>query len=108
MIPTDHLPKPLPRWKCHKEVTAARIKELKPEYGVQMRIRLCVDLGDDVNGYIPVTSEYLEKHRPEPGGYFLKPPVTHPIGKQQLDLLQSQLSYMRLYSEILDERLQAQ
>jgi hypothetical protein len=151
MIPTDHLPKPLPRWKCHKEVTAARIKEIQD---LGDTVHLTVDLGGDVYGYVLVDWKYMNRHKPAPGGYyvryangyesyspaeafeagytriagdwrarveqekreldenirkltaFLEPPITHPVGRRQIDLLHMQLSYMKLYSTVLEQRLQ--
>lgn len=132
-------------------MTAARIKSIA-EFGVATR--LTVDLGDNIDGFVMVAAEYVEKHKPTVGGYyvryadgyesyspaeafeggytriasdwrsrveqekhelddkiakltaFLEPPLTHPIGRQQIDLLHSQLSYMKLYSTILAQRLQ--
>lgn len=62
-------PTALPRWKCHKEVTAARIKAIS-DFGELAR--LIVDLGANVDGYVHVSAEYMNKHKPMPGGYFVR------------------------------------
>ena len=60
----------MPRYKCHKEVWALKIKEIQP-----------VNLGEDgavivpeENGYAPfrVTGKYMQKHKPIEGGYFVQ------------------------------------
>lgn len=58
----------LPKYQSHKQVWALKIKEVmchaaKPEGAIIPEDR----------GYAPiaVSKEYLEKHNPQPGGYFV-------------------------------------
>lgn len=76
----------LPRYRCHKEVYAVKIK------AVEKRVTTIAELdrilsetptdGDDIGGYIQpveesgigvisVSSEFMRKHNPEAGGYFV-------------------------------------
>ena len=62
----------MPRYKCHKEVWALKIKDISlghqhdddTEYAVITPVE---------ERYAPfeVSKEYLEKHRPEVGGYYV-------------------------------------
>jgi hypothetical protein len=55
----------LPKYKCHKEVRAAKIETVMGlKYGAAMLY--FADLPE-----IRVSREYYEKHRPVPGGYFV-------------------------------------
>jgi hypothetical protein len=54
----------LPRYKCHKEVHALKIGAVS----VINRMLIPVDLN---YGPIRVTTDYLAKHRPETGGYYV-------------------------------------
>jgi hypothetical protein len=60
----------LPRYKCHKEVRALRIKEINCEPSNP-------DAGADIipidSAYSPieVSVEYLMKHSPQPNGYYV-------------------------------------
>lgn len=66
-------PAPLPRYKCHKEVCAVKIaaieqspaKEVYP--GGSYRI-IPVDEGV---GPLLVGTDFIDKHKPEVGGYFV-------------------------------------
>ena len=63
----------MPKYKSHKEVWALKIKDISlghtrddgTEYGV---------ITPEEEGYAPfeVSKEYLEKHDPEVGGYFVQ------------------------------------
>lgn len=65
----------LPRYKCHKEVRAVKIKELSQAPADQERLHA----GGDwylmhEEGITPILvghDEYVLKHNPEPGGYFV-------------------------------------
>ena len=59
----------MPRYRCHKEVFALKIKAIEPGH--------FIDGGATVipveEGYAPfkVTEEYLRKHNPQAGGYYV-------------------------------------
>jgi hypothetical protein len=62
----------MPRWKCHKEVCAFKIREIRmigepPISGDQQRAMLVSTDG----GTTIVTAEYMKKHRPQIGGYYV-------------------------------------
>ena len=57
----------MPRWKCHKEVSAFKITgiNIPPEQdGGFVKIS-----GDGI--VMEVTKEYMGKHRPQVGGYYV-------------------------------------
>lgn len=56
----------MPRYKCHKEVWALKIEDVK-RLGGQAVIFPAEE------GYAPfdVSEEYVTKHNPQPGGYFV-------------------------------------
>ena len=56
--------KELPKYKCHKEVWALKIKEVKTDPGV-------IVPEDESYEPIPVGESYIEKHKPEAGGYLV-------------------------------------
>jgi hypothetical protein len=70
---------PLPRYKCHKEVCALKIKVVEFDCDHPERARSNIGNGTLATivptdeGYAPfrVGHEYLTKHRPEKGGYFV-------------------------------------
>lgn len=73
---TDNLPEygtdgtSMPRWKCHKEVFAFKIREIRmigepPVSSTDQRAMLVSTDG----GVVTVTAEYMRKHRPQIGGY---------------------------------------
>jgi hypothetical protein len=62
----------MPRYQCHKQVWALKIKEIETtertaegKYGVHLAF--------EDEGYAPiaVSQEYFEKHSPEVGGYYV-------------------------------------
>lgn len=67
----------MPRYKCHKEVSALKIKSIEHDFDVAQRE------GRETDGKIILTSEdpgcapvkvdmeWFEKHGPEVGGYFV-------------------------------------
>lgn len=59
----------LPRYKCHKEVWALKIKEIKNSN----RLDGSVVITPVEERYAPfrVDFEYVQKHKPEVGGYFV-------------------------------------
>lgn len=58
----------MPRYKCHKEVWALKIKSIEAS---QHRAYFIVP---DEPGYGPfeVSVEYINKHKPEVGGYYVR------------------------------------
>ncbi len=59
----------LPRYKCHKTVWAIEIQGVIHDPGASV---LLVPV--EGSGFEPfaVSREYLEKHRPQPNGYYVK------------------------------------
>lgn len=62
----------LPRWKCHKEVAAAKIVRIHgPHVDGSRELVLTFDGGSEaVSQY--VDAAWFHKHKPEPGGYFVE------------------------------------
>lgn len=54
----------LPRWKCHKEVNAAKITAVNPTPAGAV---LLLDNGDSVE----VNLLWQDRHRPQVGGYYV-------------------------------------
>jgi len=63
----------LPKYRSHKEVWAVKIKNVLTN--AQMSDGAIVP-EDEGYGSIPVSGEYLQKHLPSPGGYY----VVYPDG----------------------------
>lgn len=63
----------MPRYKCHKEVWALKIHALEPDHlpGEETAGGLKVVPADA--GFAPflVSREYVQKHKPEMGGYYV-------------------------------------
>jgi len=71
-VSTDEAAKvQLPRWKCHKEVWAAKILSVEPG-PEQCRLGLTVRGDDSEDGSVVVTEAWFEKHAPVAGGYFVQ------------------------------------
>lgn len=64
----QHTAATLPRYKCHKEVQAFKIREIKfaPEQDGGSAHLVSMD-----GGFFSVNAEYMKKHRPQIGGYFV-------------------------------------
>ena len=64
----------MPRYKCHKEVWALKIKEvhLSKDTEASDGCRGAMLVPED-EGYAPffVSSEYVFKHKPQAGGYYV-------------------------------------
>lgn len=62
----------LPRYKCHKEVRALKIKHVRIVF-VGDGIPVEVWIHPEDAGYAPfrVSTEYKLKHNPQPGGYYV-------------------------------------
>lgn len=64
----------MPRYKCHKIVWALKIKALTDTSSPQEESDGSLLLTPEEDGYAPfrVDREYVRKHRPEVGGYFVQ------------------------------------
>lgn len=56
----------LPRWQCHKQVTAARIERMESRHDGGATLYFAGGLS------VPVTWGYVERCRPEVGGYWVR------------------------------------
>ena len=56
----------MPRYRCHKEVWALKIAGVKIANGQ-------ATITPDESGFAPfnVTADYIAKHNPQPGGYYV-------------------------------------
>ncbi len=58
----------LPKYKCNKEVWAVKIKQILLNYeGYSGALIKSYELFN-----LFVSSDYMSKHKPEPGGYYVK------------------------------------
>lgn len=60
----------LPRWKCHKIVRAVQIESITKSDD-KYTIKPVIDDKNKRMGLIIVDSEFIEKHNPQVGGYFV-------------------------------------
>lgn len=60
----------MPRYKCHKQVWALKIAEITEPTDITGTARTIVPVDE---GYAPfvVDGAYMEKHKPEVGGYYV-------------------------------------
>jgi len=63
------LPPQLPRWKCHKEVAAVKIAEIRLNVPESTAILVSEKCPHVISIRVPFT--YLEKHEPVVGGYYV-------------------------------------
>lgn len=56
----------LPRYKCHKIVQAAKITEISDASSTGRKLFF-----GEINGRTEATNDWLEKHKPGIGGYFV-------------------------------------
>jgi len=63
----DQATREMPKYKCYKEVHALKIADIRPEKDGGVTI-----VPED-EGYGPflVDKDYVSKHAPQPGGYFV-------------------------------------
>lgn len=61
--------KELPRYKCHKEVWALKIKDVLIERRINGRVTIIPE--DTSYASFDVSQEYYQKHNPKPGGYYV-------------------------------------
>ena len=62
----------LPKYKCHKEVWALKIKEILPNEATGDCF--VIEPTDKRYAQFHVPIAYVTKHKPEPGGYYVKYP----------------------------------
>jgi hypothetical protein len=69
----DKQKKPLPRYRCHKEVQALKIKDVVHQDGPGDPQEASAILTFEEPGYDPirVSAEYVKKHNPQAGGYLV-------------------------------------
>lgn len=62
----------MPRYVCHKKVWALKIKALEPIEGSSGKLA-GISMYPVEPGYAPILLDgaYMEKHRPEVGGYYV-------------------------------------
>ena len=60
----------LPKWKCHKIVEAAEVEAIKPYEDGQWFLSLAVGDGE-IEPHL-VSREFMQKHKPRVGGYFVR------------------------------------
>lgn len=65
------VPSPLRRYRCHKEVEAFKIREILSTAKMGDESDGSAILTADNGGRVTVTAEYMRKHRPQIGGYFV-------------------------------------
>ncbi|WP_328186976.1 hypothetical protein [Marinobacter sp. OP 3.4] len=63
----------MPKYRSHKEVWALKIKEVLCD---REKTEGTIIPEDEGYGPVPVTGEYLQKHNPQAGGYY----VVYPDG----------------------------
>ena len=65
--------KEMPKYKRHKEVWALKIKSIAKELAEYREIDGSATITPEEEGYEPfkVSSEYMNKHQPEVGGYYV-------------------------------------
>lgn len=63
------IPPQFPRWKCHKEVGAVKIAEIRVNASGSGAILVSEKYPSIIS--IAVDSAYLAKHKPEVGGYYV-------------------------------------
>lgn len=58
----------MPKYKCHKEVHALKISDISERFSDGSALLI-----PEESGYakITVNSEYMDKHKPKAGGYFV-------------------------------------
>lgn len=64
--------KELPKYKCHKEVWALKIKDISLGHTYDSGQEYAVITPEENGyGYIEVPKEYIDKHNPQVGGYYV-------------------------------------
>jgi len=72
---TQDVMRPLPKYKCHKEVWALKIGALKMDGADDPQRETdgsaIITPADERYGSFRVNHEYMRKHNPQPGGYYV-------------------------------------
>lgn len=64
--------KEIPRYKCHKEVRAMKIKAIVPPIGHPTPgMHRILEWEDPAFAPTPVPEDWIRRHNPEPGGYYV-------------------------------------
>jgi len=61
----------MPRYKCHKEVWALKIKEVKRAPSGNATITTTLVFEDSAFAPIELDFNYIERHEPKAGGYYV-------------------------------------
>lgn len=61
----------LPRYRCHKKVRAAEIKSVEPGRIDGKGPGATIYLNLPIRSWVCVGEEFMHKHDPRPGGYFV-------------------------------------
>ena len=64
----------MPKYRCHKEVSALKIKAIRPNavHEVGLDTGSCLlEVEEPYFAPVFVTADYMRKHDPQPGGYFV-------------------------------------
>lgn len=61
----------MPRYKCHKEVWALKIKEITRAPSGNATVTFSIIPEDARYAPFEVSMEYISKHSPHPGGYYV-------------------------------------
>jgi len=59
--------KPMPKYQCHKQVYALKIKEV--DFAEDWKVRLVFE--DESYTPLVIDSDFLNKHNPQDGGYYV-------------------------------------
>lgn len=62
----------LPRWKCHKDVWAFRITHIETGTAATQDGSALLHHAEGYFMPVRVDAGFLEKHKPEPGGYYVQ------------------------------------
>lgn len=62
----------MPRYVCHKRVWALKIERVdEPPAGMSTEFHGVLVFDDKRYAALPVTAEYMQKHAPQAGGYYV-------------------------------------
>lgn len=63
----------MPKYRCHKEVHALKIKELRRGAYNDATDEAVFIITPEEEGYLPfkVAESFINKHNPQPGGYYV-------------------------------------
>jgi hypothetical protein len=111
---TIHLP-PMPSWKCHKVVQAAKI--LRLDAGLHGNVECLLDAGADHDAHeITLPSWWVGKHGPQVGGYLVQyedgyasysPAAAFEAGYAPIKTTPTLDDLTRVYAESVDAAMRA-